>query len=335
MRARRRSPHDLASGSADAARARSGRRRARRPREPPPHPHGAGDRTCRSLALGLARVAVLGWARSVPGDLAIFAGAVRPDRSRRHRRASTASSRTAASRRAPRPRPCSAILGSAAIEGPVISWVADHRKHHAFSDAPGDPHSPHVDHGVGLRGALRGLRARTHRLAVRARPARRARPLRARPAGRPASCASSTAGSPCWALGGWRGGLRSRVRCSAARWEAGLTAAAVGRRDQADRCCTTSRSASTRSATSSAAGASRPPDESRNVFWLSLITFGESWHNNHHAFPTSARHGMGRWELDPSALVIRGLARRRPRVGRCVRGARSARPASSTSRGGA
>jgi len=50
-----------------------------------------------------------------------------------------------------------AALGSAAIEGPVISWVADHRKHHAYSDKPGDPHSPHVDHGHGLRGALRGL----------------------------------------------------------------------------------------------------------------------------------------------------------------------------------
>src|SRR4051795_3715445 len=50
-----------------------------------------------------------------------------------------------------------AIAGSMAIEGPIISWVADHRKHHAFSDQPGDPHSPHVDHGSGLRGALRGL----------------------------------------------------------------------------------------------------------------------------------------------------------------------------------
>ena len=50
-----------------------------------------------------------------------------------------------------------AALGSAAIEGPVISWVADHRKHHAYSDKPGDPHSPHVDHGHGLKGALRGL----------------------------------------------------------------------------------------------------------------------------------------------------------------------------------
>src|SRR4051794_29394509 len=50
-----------------------------------------------------------------------------------------------------------AILGSAAIEGPAISWVADHRKHHKFSDVPGDPHSPHVDHGVGWLGALHGL----------------------------------------------------------------------------------------------------------------------------------------------------------------------------------
>src|SRR6266508_2482651 len=50
-----------------------------------------------------------------------------------------------------------AVLGSAAIEGPIVAWVADHRKHHAFSDRFGDPHSPHVEHGHGLRGALRGL----------------------------------------------------------------------------------------------------------------------------------------------------------------------------------
>jgi len=50
-----------------------------------------------------------------------------------------------------------AALGSAAVEGPVISWVADHRKHHVYADQEGDPHSPHVDHGVGWKGALRGL----------------------------------------------------------------------------------------------------------------------------------------------------------------------------------
>src|SRR5215218_2713270 len=50
-----------------------------------------------------------------------------------------------------------AALGSAAVEGPVTAWVADHRKHHAFSDEEGDPHSPHVGHGGGVRGTLRGL----------------------------------------------------------------------------------------------------------------------------------------------------------------------------------
>jgi len=48
-------------------------------------------------------------------------------------------------------------------------------------------------------------------------------------------------------------------------------------------------------------------DESRNLLWLSLPTFGESWHNNHHAFPTSAFHGLRAWELDPSAWTIRAL----------------------------
>jgi stearoyl-CoA desaturase (delta-9 desaturase) len=50
-------------------------------------------------------------------------------------------------------------------------------------------------------------------------------------------------------------------------------------------------------------------DESRNVFWLALPTFGEAWHNNHHAFPTSAFHGLRRWQLDPSSAVIWTLER--------------------------
>ena len=48
-------------------------------------------------------------------------------------------------------------------------------------------------------------------------------------------------------------------------------------------------------------------DESRNVFWLALPSLGESWHHNHHAFPRSAAHGLRRWELDPSAVVIGAL----------------------------
>jgi stearoyl-CoA desaturase (Delta-9 desaturase) len=50
-----------------------------------------------------------------------------------------------------------AVLGSMAVEGPVIEWVATHRKHHRFSDHPGDPHSPYLDDAPGWRGALRGL----------------------------------------------------------------------------------------------------------------------------------------------------------------------------------
>jgi stearoyl-CoA desaturase (delta-9 desaturase) len=50
-------------------------------------------------------------------------------------------------------------------------------------------------------------------------------------------------------------------------------------------------------------------DQSRNLFWLALPTLGEAWHNNHHAFPTSARHGLRWWQLDPSAWLIFALAR--------------------------
>ena len=48
-------------------------------------------------------------------------------------------------------------------------------------------------------------------------------------------------------------------------------------------------------------------DESRNVFWLSILSLGESWHHNHHAFPRSARHGLRWWEIDLSGMLIRGL----------------------------
>ena len=56
-----------------------------------------------------------------------------------------------------------AVLGGMGLQGSVMDWVADHRKHHAHTDQEGDPHSPHVGHGEGLKRAL----ARTHRLAVR------------------------------------------------------------------------------------------------------------------------------------------------------------------------
>jgi stearoyl-CoA desaturase (delta-9 desaturase) len=196
------------------------------------------------------------------------------------------------------------ILGSAAIEGPVTAWVADHRKHHDFSDQLGDPHSPHVEHGHGFGGALRGLFhahvgwlfIHTHRGAKD----RYARDLRADPMmrfldrtflvwalGGLAAC--FLAG---WALGGtlqagltgllWGGGVRMLV-VHHVTYSINSICHFTGRR------------------------AFDTPDESRNVFWLAPFTFGESWHNNHHAFPTSAFHGLRRWQFDPSAIVIRAM----------------------------
>jgi stearoyl-CoA desaturase (delta-9 desaturase) len=197
-----------------------------------------------------------------------------------------------------------AILGSVAIEGPVISWVADHRKHHAYSDQEGDPHSPHVGHDGGFRGALKGLAhahvgwlfIHTHRGARK----RYARDLIEDPV---ISFVDRT--FLVWALGGFVmafglgyaiGGTLDAA-LTGLLWGAGVRMLVVHH--------------VTYSINSLCHffGRRRFPtdDESRNLLWLALPTFGESWHNNHHAFPTSAFHGMRRWEIDPSALVIKGL----------------------------
>ena len=197
-----------------------------------------------------------------------------------------------------------AILGSMAIEGPIISWVADHRKHHAFSDRPGDPHSPHVDHGGGLKGALRGLlHAHVGWLFIhtqRGRHERYAPDLMADPTIRWVSRwflvwvvgGLAMAFALGWLIGGslhtaltgllWGGAVRMLV-LHHATYSINSLCHFFGRRDY------------------------DTPDESRNLFWLSLFTFGESWHNNHHAFPTSAAHGLRWWQVDVSAVAIRLL----------------------------
>jgi stearoyl-CoA desaturase (delta-9 desaturase) len=199
-----------------------------------------------------------------------------------------------------------AILGSAAIEGPVISWVSDHRKHHAFSDVEGDPHSPHVDHGVGWRGALKGLLhahvgwifIHTHRgLHSRYAPDLLADPLIAWvhrtfvvwvTAGLVAPFVlGALIGGSLWAgvTGMLWGGLIRMLVLHHSTYSINSLCHFFGRR-RFD-----------------------TDDESRNLLWLAPFTFGESWHNNHHAFPTSAAHGLRPWELDFSAMVIRGLER--------------------------
>jgi stearoyl-CoA desaturase (delta-9 desaturase) len=197
-----------------------------------------------------------------------------------------------------------AILGSAAIEGPVISWVADHRKHHAFADVEGDPHSPHVDHGHGLKGALRGLFhahvgwlfMHTHR----GNKQRYAPDLLKDPL---ISWVDRT--FLLWALAGLAvpfllGGLIGRS------WEAALTGLLWG---GAVRMLVVHHVTYSINSLCHFFGrqAFNTGDESRNLAWLAQLTFGESWHNNHHAFPTSFEHGMRRWQLDPSRLVILGM----------------------------
>ena len=197
-----------------------------------------------------------------------------------------------------------AIFGSVAIEGPVISWVADHRKHHTYSDQEGDPHSPHVGHGGGLRGALKGLAhahvgwlfIHTHRGARN----RYARDLIDDPV---ISFVDRT--FLYWALGGFAvafglgyaiGGTLDAA-LTGLLWGAGVRMLVVHHVTYSIH------------SLCHFFGRQRFPteDESRNLFWLALPTFGESWHNNHHAFPTSAFHGMRAWEIDPSAIVIRSL----------------------------
>jgi stearoyl-CoA desaturase (Delta-9 desaturase) len=207
---------------------------------------------------------------------------------------------------APALRVALAILGSMGLEGPVIKWVSNHRMHHAFADEPGDPHSPHTGPSHGPLGALRGLwhahlgwmLGASHRAA----PQRYARDLLADPAVRfvdrtfavwVAAGAVLPFAAGLAVSGSLRGGLLALLWGGPVRvfllhhvtFSINSLCHFLGRR--------------------------RFPthDESRNLFWLAPFSLGEAWHNNHHAFPTSAFHGLRPRELDPGGWVIRGLER--------------------------
>ena len=206
----------------------------------------------------------------------------------------------------PRLRFVFAVLGSAAIEGPVISWVADHRKHHAFSDKEGDPHSPHVGHGGGVKGALVGLaHAHVGWLFIhsqRGAKKRYAPDLMADPV---VSFVDRT--FVTWALLG----LAAAFALGAAighSLKAGFTGLLWG---GAVRMLVIHHVTYSINSLCHYFGSRRfnTGDESRNLLWLAPFSFGEAWHNNHHAFPTSAAHGLRRFEIDPSAMVIRLLER--------------------------
>jgi stearoyl-CoA desaturase (Delta-9 desaturase) len=199
-----------------------------------------------------------------------------------------------------------AALGSMAVQGSVIAWVADHRKHHAHTDVEGDPHSPHVGHGDGAIGVLRGLwHAHTGWLLSehgRAQWSKYATDLCEDPGMRlinrrfvslvvlglaiPAAAGYLITGTVAGAATGllW-GGLVRVFFVHHVTWSVNSICHFLGtRRFEVE-------------------------DRSTNVFWLALPSLGESWHHNHHAFPRSAVHGLRRWELDPSALVIGTMER--------------------------
>lgn len=196
-----------------------------------------------------------------------------------------------------------AIAGSFAIQGSVISWVAAHRRHHAFSDHEGDPHSPHLDEGEGVAGVLRGLwhahvgwlfspeKTELDRWAPDMlrdpviQRVDRLFPLWAvisltLPALLGLAITQTLTGA---ATAFFWGGLARVFLLHHVTWSINSICHFYGKRPF------------------------ETTDHSTNNWALSILSFGESWHNNHHAFPTSARHGIMRGQLDTSAAVIRLL----------------------------
>jgi stearoyl-CoA desaturase (Delta-9 desaturase) len=196
-----------------------------------------------------------------------------------------------------------AALGSAAAEGPVIDWVATHRRHHQFSDVDGDPHSPHL-HGSGFRGAFRGL-VHAHLGWVFsdmevADERRYAKDLLADPLIR---FVNNT--FVLWVIAGLAAAFGLGVALTGTV-SGGLTALLWG---GAARIFLMHHATFSINSLCHFFGRHEydTGDESRNLAWLAIPTWGEAWHNNHHAFPTSYRHGLRRWQIDPSAGIIRLL----------------------------
>jgi stearoyl-CoA desaturase (Delta-9 desaturase) len=210
------------------------------------------------------------------------------------------------------------VLGSMALEGDAITWTATHTKHHALADRPGDPHSPldgffhahlgwvfaepDADPKIYCRHLLRDRMvvfvSRTHLLWV-----------------------ALALAIPCaigGALGGWLGALAGLLWGGLVRqflthhvtWSVNSICHTFGKR------------------------AFQTNDASRNEWIVGLLAFGEGWHNNHHAFPRSAFHGLRWWQFDLAGYIIRllerlGLAHDVYRVAPAVQAARRNRSTSA------
>ncbi len=195
-----------------------------------------------------------------------------------------------------------AVLGSMAVQGSMRKWVAIHRRHHQYSDTETDPHSPH-HHGAGVLGLLRGIWHSHIGWFFQRDPENLdhyVRDLDKSPTFRLASALF-----PLWiilgfvipgVLGGvislswggvWTGliwgGLVRIFIVHHVTWSINSACHLWGWRPF------------------------RSGDQSRDNVVFGILAMGEGWHASHHAFPTSARHGLRWWQLDLSYLVIRTL----------------------------
>ena len=182
-----------------------------------------------------------------------------------------------------------AILGALALQGDPIRWVATHRKHHAHSDTQGDPHG----RNIGFRWAhVRWLYKPNDAMPTNDELRRYAPDLYAQPFYRalqylhgPLQLALAAA---LFAIGGWPWviwGIFVRLVVSYhATWLVNSAAHSLGYRSF------------------------RTSDLSTNCWWVALLSWGEGWHNNHHAFPYSARHGLRWFEIDLTWWSVKFLA---------------------------
>lgn len=199
-----------------------------------------------------------------------------------------------------------AVAGSLALEGSVTQWVADHRRHHAYADREGDPHSP-WRFGATLAGLAKGLVFAHCGWLFARQPSNQARFAPDLLADRDIMRVDrlylpvvSVLAPPL--LGGlltwsWQGALSALFWATLVRvallhhvtWSINSICHVYGQRPFA----------------------TRSGDRAANFWPLAVISFGESWHNSHHADPTCARHGVLRGQLDPSARLIRLLEKAR------------------------
>jgi stearoyl-CoA desaturase (Delta-9 desaturase) len=198
-----------------------------------------------------------------------------------------------------------AVAGSMSFQGDVIGWVATHRRHHAFPDRPGDPHSPY-QYGTGPGGLLRGV-AHAHigwlfghdpTSRERYAPDLLAdRSMRVVSNAFPALCAASLAlpFAAGWLIDGARGALLALIWAGLVRifllqhvtWSVNSLCHLLGNRPFT----------------------TRRHDRATNLWPLALPSLGESWHNMHHSDPACARHGVDPGQVDLSASLIRVFER--------------------------